>query len=384
LRILLFTDSFFPQINGLVTAVDTIASEISRENEVYVVIPKNHLNEYQAKYNLISVFSIPFIFFPEYRISSFFSLKVLLLLFKKRFDIIHTHTPFSLGLMGLILGKIFKIPVIHTYHTFFEEYLHYIKLSPKTGRWLVKLVSRWYCNLCDKIIVPSQMMKKVLLGYGIKKEIRVIPTGINIKKFTNGNRLKWRKKMNIPSNVKILLYVGRIAKEKNIFFLLECFRNIRKKIDNVYLLLVGDGPLRKEVLEYLKKFNLTDYVKITGYVKPSELKHIYACADVFVFTSITETQGLVILEAISAGVPVVAVSKRGTKFILPEKKIIGISPTHLNKNEIAKEVLYYLKNLNRYNYRIKQNLRNFIKHYTIHNTTKNLMDVYKSVITAIS
>jgi len=378
LKILIFTDSFFPQINGLVIAVDTIANELSKKNDVYVVIPKNHIKKYSTKYKLISIPAAPFIFLPEYRVSSIFSFKILKLLLSTKFDVIHTHTFFSLGIMGLILGKIFKIPVIHTYHTYFEEYLHYIKLSPKTGGWIVKLISKWYCNLCDKIIVPSQMMRDVLISYGVKREIKVIPTGIEIKRFVKGNRNKWREKMNIPLNARVLLYVGRIAKEKNIFFLLECFRFVRKKVKDVYLLIVGDGPLRKDVMKYLNRFNLKNYVKITGYVNPIEIRDVYACGDIFVFASVTETQGLVILEAISAGLPVVAVAERGTKFTLPSKKILGISPVRLSKREMINEIIYYLKNLERHRSKIKQNLKNYIKKYTIQQTIKSITTLLKS------
>ncbi len=380
MNIAIFTDSFFPQINGLVTAIDAIATELSKRNNVYVFVPAYNMKYSSDKYTVIKIPSLPFILAPEYKISSLLSIKVIKFFVTNKIDIIHTHTPFSLGILGLLVGKLFNIPVVHTYHTLFEEYLHYVKLSKKSGSWIVKLVSRLYCNRCDKIIVPSAITKDYLKRYSVKKEITVMPTGINLDKFKNGIRSRWRKRLNIPDDATILLYVGRLAIEKNIFFLLECFAELYRTKKNLYFLIVGGGPLKKEIEFYLKKNRLNKNVIMTGYLDPSEMKHIYAASDIFIFASVTETEGLVILEAIDSGLPVVAVAERGTKTLLPSKKILGISPVKLDKKRMINEIQFYLKNRKKYKKTIKNNLKNFIRNYTIQTTAKHLSKLYNSLI----
>ncbi|MBN1898749.1 MAG: glycosyltransferase [Spirochaetes bacterium] len=380
MRVLFFTDSYFPQINGLVTSIDTVARALSQRHRIWVIFPRAVTGvRYKKPYFTMGLLSIPFLLFPEYRISFIFSFRVLVLLLKNRIDIIHTHTFFSLGIMGLVFAKIFKIPLVHTYHTFFEEYLHYIKLSKKIGRKIVSWISRLYCNQCDRIIVPTQMMKKVLWGYGVKKDIVVIPTGIPFKKYQQGDKRRLRKKMGIPLSSPVLLYVGRLAREKNIFFLLDCFREVCGQYNQVYLFLLGDGPLKKDVRQYIEK-NKMDRIKLNGFVKQNELKDIYATGNIFIFSSLTETQGLVILEAMAAGLPVCAVAFRGTKYILPEKKIPGISPVNANKKEMIREIIYYLENYRKKHNLFKTNLKKYIQPFSIEHTTATLTDLYKSIL----
>jgi len=385
MKIAIFSDSYYPQINGLVTAINLITNFLSKTNKIILIIPTKNYNSSNVKYKLdkncqiISSPSIPFLFFPEYKIAIPFSLKILKILLKEKIDVIHTHTFFTLGILGLIIAKLRKIPIVHTYHTYFEEYLHYIKIPKKIGKFLLVLYSRFYCNNCDRVIVPTEMMKEVLISYGIKKEIIVVPTGIDRESFKNGNKRIWRKKLKIDKEKFLLLYVGRLAKEKNIFLLLECFKELRDELKDLYFLIVGDGPLRKEILKYIKENEIENYVKLTGFVSASEIKDIYACGDLFIFSSKTETQGLVILEAVSSNLPIVALREGGLKYVLPKKNVIGISAVK-DKYEMLEKIKFYYFNLKKLQKLIERNLETFSEKWSIEMTIKNYESIYKTVI----
>ncbi len=379
MNILIFTDTFKPQINGLVTAISIFKEGAEKQgHKVYIVAPA--VKKYKSSdKNIIFIPSVPFIFLPEYRITFLISIKILRLIKKTKFDVIHTHTPFSLGIMGAICGKLFHIPVIHTYHTYFEEYIHYLKLPGYIGKAVAKYFSKFYCEITDKIIVPSSFIKAVLKSYKIKRNISVLPTGIDISKFKVKNREKhiWKHKYKLNPEDKILLYTGRLAKEKNLYTLIDIFKKIRLKHRHIKLMLVGDGPEKNHLINYAVKLNIYENTIFTGFIPRNKIKFLYAISDIFVFPSLTETQGLVLLEAMASHIPIVAFYKRGTKSVLPNSKIIGISPVK-TKQEFFNEIEFYL---NYKNYeKIKKNLTDFVKKFNYMESTEKLISHYNTIL----
>ncbi len=379
MNILIFTDTYTPQINGLVTSVNVLKAGLEKlHHTVYIVAPGKLFNSPTEK-NIIYIPSIPYIFLPEYRTTFLFSFKLIKLMNKVKFDIIHTHTPFSLGITGALMGKFYKIPVVHTYHTYFEEYIHYLKLPKFIGRAIAKYFSKWYCNLTNSIIVPSSFMKAVLKSYKINKSINVIPTGINIAKFNIKNKNLLRNKYTVSKNTKLLLYAGRLAKEKNLYLLLDILKDLKEKYDEIKLMFVGDGPEKTHLHKYAKHLNILNNIIFTGYVARDKIKNFYAASTVFVFPSLTETQGLVLLESMASGIPIVSLYKRGTKSVLPKNKLIGISPVR-NKIDFINEIIFYLTYKN--NNRIKNNLKKFVHKFHYLKLTREMLRLYTKVINA--
>lgn len=376
MNILLISDSYKPQVNGLVTAIETLYTALKRKKiNVFLLIPS--LKKYNQK-NILTFPACPYPFFPELKITSFFSIINLWKIKKLKIDLIHSHTPFSLGIFAIILSKILHIPVIHTYHTYFEEYLYYIKLPKKIGRILVILYSRWYCRKMNHIIVPSSFMKSVLQGYGIKKKISILLSGYDLTTFKRKTRTNYRRKINIPEKAKVLLYVGRVSKEKNLYFLIDTFQKIQLKHKNIFLVITGDGHEKKGLIKYVQKLNLTENIKLTGLVKFEKIHDIYSIGDIFVFPSKTETQGLVLIEAMLNNLPVVSFYERGTKSILPSKKILGISPVK-KENEFIREIEFYLNG----NYEKKsliKNLKKYVKRFDEDEIIKKQLSLYKEVL----
>jgi glycosyltransferase involved in cell wall biosynthesis len=234
-------------------------------------------------------------------------------------DLIHVQTPFIAHYAGLKAARKLGLPVVATYHTLFEEYLqHYAKpIPPSWLRGQARALSRRQCNQLDAVIVPSTAMRQRLESYGVKSPMHVLPTGIPMAQFAGGNGMRFRQKFGIAESRPMALFVGRVAHEKNIGFLLEALVQARQIRPDVLLVIAGEGPAMADLRAQTTALGLQDAVLFIGYLdRKQALPDCYAAANVFVFASLTETQGLVLLEAMAAGVPVIALSEMGTIDIL--------------------------------------------------------------------
>jgi glycosyltransferase involved in cell wall biosynthesis len=317
MRIGMFTDTYTPQINGVVTSINSFTEELQKAgHEVFIFAPR--LKNSVDRSNVFYFKSFKYAPMPEHQIA--YSLSGHLRTFKElKLDILHSHTPFSLGLLALFFAKQYHVPLVHTYHTLFMEYVHYVPtaLGQKIGVWLSTNASRRYCHSCDLTIVPSEAMRQELQKYGITSEIDVIPTGVNEHFRTKGEPQTVRQKYNIAEDTDLIAYAGRIAQEKNIEFLLHMYKEILKVRTNIVFAIIGDGPHRPIIEKLAVELGVRDKIIFTGYISDkTELAGWYKAARAFVFSSLTETQGLVILEAMSAGTPVVAVDAMGISDII--------------------------------------------------------------------
>lgn len=309
----IFTDCYYPQINGVVTSAVTLKEELEkRGHNVTIVTVK--IPGLDDEPGIIRIPSIPFRKWKEFRIGIYYPVRTLNKIRKLKFDIIHTQTEFSVGLMAKLIGKILGIPVIHTYHTMYEDYTHYaanLKINRKIIKELSKIGSRIYVNECAGVIAPSVKTKEALLSYGVKKPIEIIPTGINLDNFKKGRfsdeeiRAK-RQSLGINENDAVFLYLGRISQEKSIDVIISKLQSILKEYKNTKLLLVGDGPEKNNLENLARSLDLASSVIFTGRVPWHETGLYYQLSDLFITASVTETQGLTIYEAMAAGIPVIA------------------------------------------------------------------------------
>jgi glycosyltransferase involved in cell wall biosynthesis len=239
----------------------------------------------------------------------------------RAFDLVHIHTPFLAHYAGVRQARRLRIPCIATYHTFFEEYLHhYVPVLPRAlGRGLARAFTRAQCRAVAALIAPSEPMRAVLLDYGVATPVHVIPTGLAAHRFQPGNGARFRAAHELPPERPLMLYIGRVAHEKNIEFLLRVFAQVRTSVPDALFVIAGEGPARAPLRELASGLGLLEDVFFVGYLdRNTELLDCYAAADVFVFASRTETQGLVLLEAMAQGAPVVSTAKLGTLSILKE------------------------------------------------------------------
>jgi 1,2-diacylglycerol 3-alpha-glucosyltransferase len=324
-RILKISDVFFPRVNGVSTSIETFRSDlVSLGHEVVLVAPSYSKASADPPgmvdpwVHRVPARAVPRD--PEDRIMSFGGLRRALAdLAKGKFDVVHIHTPFIAHYAGLRFAREQGTPVVATYHTLFEEYLHhYVPLLPRRlTAGLARRFSRSQCNQLDAVIAPSQAMQQALLAYGVTKRIEVLPTGLPAERFQLGDGDAFRRRHGLRQEQPLLLFVGRAAHEKNIGFLLEMMLELRSLRPDAVLLIAGEGPAADSLRAQATRLKLDGSVRFLGYFDRSGgLQDCYSAADVFVFSSLTETQGLVLLEAMAQGIPVVAIPRMGTVDIL--------------------------------------------------------------------
>lgn len=324
----MISDVYFPRINGVSTSIKTFRTELHALGVESTLIAPDYDKQDKLVYDvddeIVRIPSRQVMFDPEDRIlRKKFLGELKGLLASKKYDLVHIQTPFIAHYMGMALAKHMGVPVVETYHTFFEEYFyHYIPFLPKAClRFAARWFSRTQCNRLDALVVPSTAMNTKLQDYGIRTEMAIIPTGVTIPEREENSGQAFREKYGVPSNRPVLLHVGRVAFEKNIAFLLDVFCEVQKKLPEAVLVIAGEGPAKKSLQKKAVQLGIDDSVYFVGYLdRDTELHQCYAAGDVFVFASRTETQGLVLLEAMAMGLTVVSTAEMGTWDILMAEK----------------------------------------------------------------
>lgn len=330
MKILFISDVYFPRVNGVSTSIRTFVTQLQElGHEIHLVAPDYGVTTEDDAW-IKRIPSRKIYFDPEDRLMKYgAALDRLMELRREKYDLIHIHTPFVAHYLGKKLAHLLDVPCVETYHTFFEDYLHhYLPWIPTSmARGIARLVSRRQCNAVDAIVAPSKPMLDVLRQYGVKSKAGVIPTGLQAHSFAESDGNAFRERYGIPLDRPMILYVGRVAFEKNIAFLLRMAVELREMKPDVLLVVAGEGPAENSLRQLSKELNLHANIQFIGYLdRKTELNGCYKAADVFVFSSKSETQGLVIIEAMAQGTPVVAIAELGTKSILIEGQGALIAP----------------------------------------------------------
>lgn len=374
----IFTETYKPNINGVVTSIEIKKRELEKlGHKVYILAPYDPSFE-ERESDVIRLKSFVLVFQPEYRLAYPPMPKVMKQLKKLKLDIIHAETPFSLGIIAAYMAKNEHIPLIHTYHTLFAEYVHYLKIPTTFTKKAAEKASAAYCNMCNHIISPSIDVKSELLRYGVKKPITIIPTGIDNESFKTGDSKQVREKLGICEDEKVLIFTGRLGKEKNIEFLMNSFYLLKeKRKEKIKLLLVGDGPYREELKEMSRKLGIEKDVIFAGYIYREEIAAYYKSADIFIFSSLTETQGLVVLEAMASGIPVVAIKASGVEDMIVD----GVSGflTENSIEEFNEKIGLMLEDKNSREKIIEEGLKR-AKEFSPEGTIKKLEEIYMDLI----
>jgi len=311
LRIAVFTETYLPALNGVAVSVHTFCRELrALGHKVMVFAPSFPGRRMPSEEG---IFRFPAILFPH---AKFYPVPLPLRggfwtrLRRFRPHIVHVHSIFTLSTLGLLCGRRLKLPVVITYHTLLEDYAHYGRPLPEPlVRWFVRERTRKFCNQCDLVISPGRSIVPVLRSYGVRAPIVVVPTGVDIKppKLTKEEA---RRVLGLPRG-PLVLYVGRVAKEKNIPLLLRSFAEVAPKVPEAKLVVVGGGPLLPEAKRMALNLGVAKRTVFVGFVPRERVPLYYSACDLFAFPSTTETQGLSVLEAIAHGLPAVTVNVNG-------------------------------------------------------------------------
>jgi len=316
LKVGFFTECYRPIVNGVVASVDALAEGLrERRHEVYCFAPR--VPGYAERPG--PVFRMPSLPLPiktPYRLTLPLVSRKNLNGVIKRLSIIHAHSPFITGWMSIWYARRFDIPLVFTYHTQLEQYAHYVPFDAKAIRRAASSLTRAYANAADVVVVPTAAMGDRLLELGVRSRIEVVPTGIDLDAFAGGRRRSdVRASLGALPGVPLALTVCRLGREKNIELMIDA---VAAANNNVRLAIVGEGPSRDELERHAARRNVADRVRFVGYVERTELPDVYASADAFLFSSVSETQGIVLAEALAAGCRIIAVNTPQTLEVLGE------------------------------------------------------------------
>lgn len=340
----LFTDTYFPQISGVATSIQTLKNALEDQgHSVFIFTTTDpHLAKGTVEPNVFRLSSVPFISFTDRRIAFRGLFQATKIAKEVKLDVVHTQTEFSMGAIGKYVAHNLKIPAIHTYHTMYQDYLHYILNGHLLKPYHVKQFCRAYLHNMEGVIAPSIRVKDTLRGYGVKIPLKVIPTGVDLKGINETPRRDVRKDLGLKDSDKVLLTLSRVAPEKKISNLLEILPELIKKHPTVKLVIAGDGPDLKNLENKVKEMGIEDYVFFIGSVEHSDVGNYYAMADLFVSASDTETQGLTYIEAMAAGTPSIVYDTEYTEQIFNKKELGAVFNS---KKQMASLIDEYLNNV---------------------------------------
>ncbi|HBQ85913.1 MAG TPA: glycosyltransferase family 4 protein [Syntrophomonas sp.] len=375
MKIGIFTDSYKPYTSGVVTSIATFRQELTRMgHDIYVFAPSYpHYNEKEDR--VYRFFSFPSPTNPDYTLAIPVHPGMNLLVKKIDLDLIHVHSPFTMGRVGLHYARRYRLPLVFTYHTMYDQYVHYVPVAQELAKEVTIKYSNNFCNQCDHIIAPGTEVKEMLNRHDIRTPISVIPTGVPIEKFNGGDSSWLNRNFHIPLDNKVLLFVGRLTKEKNLEFLIQAFAQVKAKNSACTLVLTAQGPLEAQLKKLVQEMGLSleHDVVFTGALPFDDLINVYYSADLFVFSSVTETQGLVLIEAMAAGLPVVAVRANGVNDMV-DNKIDGIL-TGYDQDEFAGAICQVLADDAMYQ-SLKLNARRKAESLSSANMAQKLEDIY--------
>lgn len=316
MKIGIFTECYKPVMNGVVVSIETFKEGLEKlGHEVFVFAPE-HKDAKKEK----NVFRFPSIRDKKNRLYPIFVPSISLQKkhlpedIVKNLDVIHTQHMFTAGRLARYVARKYNKPLVYTYHTLIAEYTHYAGFFSRIVGVYLKNMSKRFCNSCNRVITPSFPMRDILRRYGVDSSIDVIMTGIeprNYRHLSMEEIGEVKEKYGIDRHKKICLYLSRIAKEKNLDFLLKAFVKILEKYPMCHLLMVGGGPEENWVKKRVRELEIETSVTMTGMLPKLEANQMFGVADIFVFSSISETQGIVIAEAMASETPPVAVGKMG-------------------------------------------------------------------------
>lgn len=315
MRIGLFTDTFYPEINGVATSCLTLQREFTRRgHEVHVFAPKCKGWEEHQREGVHYIASAPFVALKDRNVA-FPTFVKSWQAERLELDVVHTNSEFVMGFFGRHVAKYTGCALVHTYHTVWEDYTYYLThgVAEEAARKLARKYSQWWCDHFDRVITPTGKTLSLLRQYGVEADIDVIPSGMDIERFAPENhsdeeRLAVREECGVKPGERVLLSIGRIAREKNIERIMRVFPQLAQAYPDVRFVIIGEGPQREYLAQMAQELGVSDKVSIVGPKPWEKIDRYYAIGDVFASASRSETQGLTYIEAMASGLCVCAVN----------------------------------------------------------------------------
>ena len=338
----IFTDSYFPQLSGVATSIKTLKDALEKQgHNVFIFTTTDpHIKKGTVEANIFRFSSVPFISFTDRRVAFRGFFEATKVAREVKLDIVHTQTEFALGMIGKYVAHQLKIPAIHTYHTMYEDYLHYVLNGHLLRPYHVKQFTNAYLKNMDGVIAPSKRVEALLKRYRVNIPMRVIPTGVDINSLNKPETVDVRKELDIPDDVPVLLTLSRVAEEKKIDRILNAMPEFLDEFPQTRLVIAGDGPDMEVLQEQVERLTLEDSVIFTGDIPHDDVGSYYKMADLFVSASDTETQGLTYIEALASGTRCVVYDTDYTEHVFDDEEF---GKVFNGPGEMLNEILFYLR-----------------------------------------
>lgn len=387
MRIGIFSETYTPYISGLVTSEVMLKHALEKEGHTVYVVTANIESfkyEYDEKERILKIPGFPTGIYDS-RLTSIYPVKAANMIKSWNLDVIHSQTEFAIGTFARIIAKQYNIPLVHTYHTMYEDYIYYVTKGyfEKSSKKLLEYFTKFYCETtATELIVPTTKTYKLFTEkYKFDKNIHIIPTGIEVERFFAENIKKeyindLRNRIGLSKKNFVIIFVGRLAEEKNIEFLINSQKELNKKYKNIKLLIVGDGPDKEKYEELTKQLNLEENIIFTGKAAWDDMPYYYHNADVFATASKTETQGLTVIEAMASGVVPVCLEDEAFQSMVTDK----LNGLFFKTNKDYENIIFNL-------YENRQKLKWYDKqariqseHYSSKNYADRVLEVYNRAI----
>ena len=387
MRIGIFSETYTPYISGLVTSEVMLKNALEKQgHEVYVVTAnlESFKYEYNEKERVLKIPGLPTGIYDS-RLTSIYPVRAVNKIKSWNLDVIHSQTEFAIGTFARLFAKQYNIPLVHTYHTLYEDYVHYITKGyfDKSSKKIVEYLSKFYCETtATELIVPTNKIYKLFREkYKFEKNIHIIPTGIEVERFYKENIDpkevdNLRKALNISKKDFVILFVGRLAEEKNVEFLINSQKELIKKYKNIKLIIVGDGPDKEKYEQLSESLGLEGNIIFTGKAAWGDMPYYYHVADVFATASKTETQGLTIIEAMASNVVPVCMKDEAFQSMVTED-LNGLF--FETEEEYQKQIIFLYENRNELQ-KIDKQARIQAEHYSSKNYADRVIEVYNRAI----
>ena len=387
MRIGIFTDTYTPFINGVTTSVLMLKKSLEKKGHVVYIVTVNAENmKYQIEENgkVVRIPGIP-IGIYDYRLTGIYPIRAIKMIKKWNLDVIHSQTEFGIGTFARIIAKQFNIPLVHTYHTMYEDYVHYITHGyfNRSSKKIVEYLTLFYCDkTISELVVPTKKAYELFKQkYKVNRNVYIVPTGIEVEKFyrEKNNKLnidKKREELGIKKDDFVILFVGRIASEKNIEFLLSSMKSLVTVSEKIKLLVVGDGPDIEKYQSYTIRNHLQDNVIFTGKVPWNNINAYYLISNCFTTASHTETQGLTVIEAMAASLPVVAIDDES----FTDTVIHGLNGLIFKNKKDYRKYILELYNNKEYLHKLSTQARISAETHSSKYFAEQILDVYKLAI----
>jgi glycosyltransferase involved in cell wall biosynthesis len=320
MNILMMTNTYTPHVGGVARSVESFTNEYRKRGHRVLVVAPEFEDMPKKETDVIRLRAIQHFNGSDFSVALPIPGSLSAAIEKFKPDIVHSHHPFLIGATAVRVAYTHQLPLVFTHHTMYEQYTHYVPGdSPALKRFVIRL-STSYANLCDQVFAPSESVSAVLHKRGVTAPIDVVPTGVDVEQYSSGNGVEFRRRLKIPEQALVIGHLGRLAPEKNLEFLAGAVAEFMKAQTQAHFVVVGVGPSQQEMQRIFGQQGVSDRLHFIGILQYLELADALHAMDVFVFASMSETQGMVLTEAMSAGLPVIAVDAPGVREVVIDNK----------------------------------------------------------------